>query len=164
MVETLEETKLPFLWSLNDNLRNVILPKGFVERTRKRGKIVPWTPQRQVLSHDSVRVFVTLCGYNSMAESAANGVPMICRPLWADNFMNAKMVEELWRIGVRVEGGIFTMSGLVEALEVISGQEGEKMMERASELKEVLFEASGANGSATNDLRSLAELLVSVNF
>ncbi|XP_010112246.2 kaempferol 3-O-beta-D-galactosyltransferase [Morus notabilis] len=82
VVEALEETKLPFLWSLNDNLRNVILPKGFVE-TRERGKVVPWTPQRQVLAHDSVRVFVTLCGYNSTAESAANGVPMICRPLWA---------------------------------------------------------------------------------
>uniref|UniRef100_A0A2N9GBL5 Glycosyltransferase n=1 Tax=Fagus sylvatica TaxID=28930 RepID=A0A2N9GBL5_FAGSY len=107
LAEALEVSGVPFLWSLKDNLKQ-LLPNGFVQRTSAsmQGKIVAWAPQSQVLAHSAVGVYVTHCGYNSVFESIVGEVPMICRPIWADNKMNGQMVEEVWGIGVRVEGGV----------------------------------------------------------
>ncbi|GMN32120.1 hypothetical protein TIFTF001_003537 [Ficus carica] len=44
----------------------------------------------------STGLHVTHCGNNSVNESLVSGVPIICRPVWADNFMIAKMVENVW--------------------------------------------------------------------
>nr|POE94154.1 kaempferol 3-o-beta-d-galactosyltransferase [Quercus suber] len=104
LAEALEESGIPFLWSLKDNIKS-LLPKGFVERTGMQGKIVPWTPQVKVLAHSSIAVFMTHCGSNSVSESVVYGVPLICRPFFGDHHMTGRMVEEVWGVGVKVEGG-----------------------------------------------------------
>ncbi|KAJ9129502.1 hypothetical protein P3X46_033798 [Hevea brasiliensis] len=109
LAEALEESGVPFLWSLKDKFKEY-LPDGFIERIGMRGKVVPWVSQRQVLEHPSIGVHVTHSGYNSVLESILCGVPMICRSLWADNHLNAKMVEEVWGIGVRVENRVIDAS------------------------------------------------------
>jgi hypothetical protein len=68
--EALEASGVPFLWSLRDNLKQ-LLPNGFVQRTSAsmQGKIVAWAPQSQVLAHSAVGVYrymsltvdITLC-------------------------------------------------------------------------------------------------------
>ena len=73
LAEALEAKKVPFLWSFRENQD---LVKG---KTGSLGKVVPWAPQQQVLVHPAVGVFVTHCGWNSLIESIAAGVPMICR-------------------------------------------------------------------------------------
>ncbi|KAH7517640.1 hypothetical protein FEM48_Zijuj09G0086100 [Ziziphus jujuba var. spinosa] len=68
----------------------------------------------------------------------ANGVPMICRPSFWDHRMTAKMVEEVWEVGVSVEGVVFTKSGLVESFELFLGNQkrddDEKIGEAPKEL------------------------------
>ncbi|CAI8591353.1 unnamed protein product [Vicia faba] len=159
LAEALEESGFPFLWSLKDNLKGV-LPQGFVERTSNIGKIVPWVPQTQVLGHDSVGVFVTHSGCNSVYESICNGVPLICRPFFGDHVMTARMVEDIWEIGVKMEGGVFTKNGLLKSLNLILvKEEGKKMRENAQKVKKTVLDVAGPNGKAVQDFKTLVELI-----
>ncbi|XP_028754070.1 anthocyanidin 3-O-glucosyltransferase 7 [Neltuma alba] len=157
--EALEASELPFLWSLRDDQKS-LLPDGFVERTRKRGKIVPWVPQTQVLAHESVGVFVTHCGSNSVIESMAKGIPMICRPFFGDHGMAARTVAELWKIGVKLEGGVFTKTGLIQSLNlVLVEEEGKKIRENALKMKKTMQIASGADGKAAQDFKTVVDII-----
>ncbi|KAK2998656.1 hypothetical protein RJ639_024286 [Escallonia herrerae] len=118
LAEAIEASGVPYLWSLPDHLRHH-LPQGFVERTSTRGMIVSWAPQLQVLAHTSVGIHITHSGWNSVLESISYAVPMICRPFFADNMLNCRMVEDVWEIGVRVEDGILTKSGTMKAIELL---------------------------------------------
>ncbi|XP_042974849.1 anthocyanidin 3-O-glucosyltransferase 7-like [Carya illinoinensis] len=143
LAQALEASCVPFLW------------------TRKQGKIVPWAPQAHVLSHKAVGVYVTHCGYNSVFESIVGEVPMICRPILGDNKMNGRMVEDVWGIGVRVEGGVFTKKGMVKSLELVLGhdQHGRRMREKIRGLKELVVKAAGPDGIASKDFKTLFELI-----
>lgn len=60
-----------FLWVTRPNLvagHSAILPPEFTARTKKRGMILSWCPQEQVLNHASAEPFLTHCGWNSMLE------------------------------------------------------------------------------------------------
>ncbi|XP_004485617.1 anthocyanidin 3-O-glucosyltransferase 7 [Cicer arietinum] len=161
VAEALEESGFPFLWSLKDHLKG-LLPNGFLERTSDCGKIVSWAPQAQVLGHDSVGVFVTHCGCNSVFESISNGVPMICRPFFGDHGMTGRMVEDVWEIGMRIEGGVFTKNGLVKSLnQILVREEGNKMREKAQKVKRTVLDAAGPQGKAAQDFKTLVELVSS---
>ncbi|KAI6681893.1 hypothetical protein NL676_035774 [Syzygium grande] len=160
LAEALESTGTPFLWSLTDQLKARCLPRGFEERTAARGRIVPWAPQWEVLGHPACGAFVTHCGYNSVCESMAAGVPMIGRPVAVDQRICGKLVEEVWGIGVRVEGGVLSKSGMVKALEVVlRSEEGKAMRKKVGELREKLAEAAGPGGRAAADFKALVELI-----
>jgi anthocyanidin 3-O-glucosyltransferase len=94
-------------------------------------------------------------------ESIVGEVPMICRPIWADNKMNGQMVEEVWGIGVRVEGGVFTKNGMLKSLELVLGEHGggRSMREKIRELKEIVVKAAGPYGMASKNFKTLVELI-----
>ena len=159
IAEALEASGIPFLWSLKDDLKD-LLPKGFVEKPGMKGKMVPWAPQLQVLKHASITVFVTHGGSNSVFESIAYGVPMICRPFFGDHHMTSRMVEEVWGIGVKVAGGILTKSELLKSLELVLGHEkGKEMRDKAQALKHTVQEAASPDGTAAKDFSYLVELI-----
>lgn len=98
----LNESGLPYLWVVRD-VDEKKLPPEF--STAKRGLdhlIVRWAPQLEVLAHPAVRCFVTHCGWNSTLEALCMGMPTVGIPQWADQPTNAKYVEDVWRVGVRV--------------------------------------------------------------
>ncbi|XP_065869683.1 anthocyanidin 3-O-glucosyltransferase 7-like [Euphorbia lathyris] len=151
--EALDAFDVPFLWTLKDELKNR-LPSGFLDRAK--GKVVPWAPQSQVLKHPSIGVYVTHCGYNSVLESVAGRVPMICSSVWTDNHMTAKMIEEVWEIGVRIEGRKITKEGMIKCLETIfKDGKGKKIRENVKNLKQVLLKAAGPDGVAAQDFENL---------
>ncbi|CAH1424629.1 unnamed protein product [Lactuca virosa] len=162
LAETLEETKTPFLWSLNNDFMKH-LPDGFLKRTTANGlgKVVSWAPQVQVLEHFAISVFVTHGGWNSVLESIGAGVPMICRPFLGDQQMNTWMVERVWGIGVRIEGGKFTKEGTSCALEHILSlnDSSKKVKERIETLKELAHEAVGSNGSSNQNFMTLVDVV-----
>ncbi|KAG4197801.1 hypothetical protein ERO13_A05G047450v2 [Gossypium hirsutum] len=160
LAEAIEESDIPFIWSLNNDHKHH-LPNGFLQRTNKRGKLVPWAPQAMVLGHASAGVFVTHCGANSVFESIANGVPMVCRPMFGDHWMIGRVVEEIWGVGVKVEGLVFTKSGVLESLKLVLGHEqGRQMRERIKALRELVLKAVAPSGSASQDFKTLVETIL----
>ncbi|KAG5238626.1 anthocyanidin O-glucosyltransferase [Salix suchowensis] len=162
LAEALEESRIPFLWSLRENVRDC-LPNGFLERTIMHGKVVPWAPQTQVLAHSSTGVFMTHCGANSVYESIANGVPMICRPFFADNKLNARLVADVWRIGERIDGGVFTKTSVARSLDLIlQHEQGRRIRSRVQAIKELVLKASAPGGHATQAFKTLVEKMILV--
>ncbi|CAJ1936155.1 unnamed protein product [Sphenostylis stenocarpa] len=159
VAEALEESGIPFLWSRMEGLVGA-LPNGFVERTKMRGKIVSWAPQTQVLAHDSVGVFLTNCGANSVIDSVSGGVPMICRPFFGDQGVAGRMIEDVWEIGVVMEGKVFTKNGLLKNLNLILvKEEGKKIRDNALRVKQTVQDAIRPEGKAAQDLNTLVKII-----
>ncbi|KAK7386183.1 hypothetical protein VNO78_26219 [Psophocarpus tetragonolobus] len=150
-----------YLSTQNDVDPLQFLPTGFLERTKEQGMVIPsWAPQIQVLGHSSVGGFLTHCGWNSTLESVLNGVPLITWPLFAEQRMNAVLLSEGLKVGVRPRA---SENGLVERVEIIEvikrlmeGEEGGKMRKRMHELKEAATNALKEDGSSTKTLSELA--------
>ncbi|XP_031096484.1 anthocyanidin 3-O-glucosyltransferase 2-like [Ipomoea triloba] len=110
----LEQSGHRFLWSLRrppsdgsifltDYNNLLILPEGFLERTKSIGKVIGWAPQTAVLAHPAVGGFVSHCGWNSTLESIWFGVPIATWPIYTEQQANAfQLVEEIG-IGVEVK-------------------------------------------------------------
>ncbi|RZC61821.1 hypothetical protein C5167_023621 [Papaver somniferum] len=156
LAEGLEESGVPFIWSLKDHLVSQ-LPNGFLERTRNRGFTAPWTPQERILKHNAVGVFVTHCGWNSVMESIMAGVPMICRPCFGDQRINCRLVSDVWGIGTRVKDGVFTKDETMKCLDMIFSEE--KLREKVGALRGFAKHAVGPNGSSTKNVNTLAEIV-----
>lgn len=78
-------------------------PEGFAERVRDRGEMLRWAPQQRVLSHGSVTCFLSHCGWNSVVEGISSGVPFLCWPYFADQFLNQCYIRDIWKVGLGLE-------------------------------------------------------------
>ena len=94
-----------------------------------------------------------------MIESIIGGVPMICRPFFGDQHLNRRMVQDVWGIGVEVEGGILTKCGVVSALGLILSHQGKEMRKKVQVLKELATRAVEPNGTSTQNFNCLVEVI-----
>ncbi|KAK3435501.1 hypothetical protein EUGRSUZ_C00191, partial [Eucalyptus grandis] len=160
IVKALDKTASPFLWSYRGDAKAEIPQELLESAAGTRGKVVPWAPQLHVLGHRAVGAFVTHSGWNSVLESMIGGVPMVGRPFFGDQSMNARAVEAVWQIGVAVEGGAFTEEATAVALErVLAGEEGKRIRERVGALKEMALGAVEPQGSSTRNFDALVEIV-----
>ncbi|KAL4372568.1 hydroquinone glucosyltransferase-like [Arachis hypogaea] len=124
------------------------LPKGFVEKTQGRCKLVTsWAPQVEILRHPAMAAFLTHCGWNSLLESVTNGVPMIAWPLYAEQRMNAMMVDEEIGVGVKVkvgEGALVPREEVerVAKMVMVEGQKRNSIKQKAKELKQIKVQST----------------------
>ncbi|CAL5096146.1 unnamed protein product [Urochloa decumbens] len=156
VAEGLVATGRPFLWVVRDE----VLPEGALAACGGgggRGKVVAWCPQGRVLGHDAVGCFVTHCGWNSIAEALAAGVPMVGYPWWSDQFTNAKMLVEEYRVGVRLPAPV-TRDGLRACVdEVMSGPRAAAFRMRATAWKEEATASVADGGSSDRNLQAFVE-------
>ncbi|KAK4437167.1 Calmodulin-binding protein 60 A [Sesamum alatum] len=102
-------SKMSFLWVVGEH-ENKTLPSEFLDRLDSRvGQLGPWCNQVDVLAHRAMGCFLIHCGWNSTLDVLNLGLPLAAVPQWSDQPMNAKFVEEVWRVEVRAKkdgGGI----------------------------------------------------------
>ncbi|CAL4971454.1 unnamed protein product [Urochloa decumbens] len=135
------------------------LPAGFMERTKGLGHVVPsWAPQTRVLAHRAVGAMLTHCGWNSVLEAVAAGVPMVAWPLYAEQRQNAVMLCEETMVALRPrvaggEGGLVLAEDVAEVVrEVMEGEKGEAARAKVRELKEAARKGLEPGGASYETL------------
>lgn len=125
----------------------------------EQGKIVSWCSQVEVLSHSSIGCFITHCGWNSTLESLVGGVPLIGFPQWTDQGTNAKLIEDVWKVGVRMrvneETKIVDREEVSRRVKMV--MRNEEMKINANKWKELARNAAKEGGSSDRNLRGFVE-------
>ncbi|PON56165.1 UDP-glucuronosyl/UDP-glucosyltransferase [Parasponia andersonii] len=175
----LEASGQPFIWVVKPGERffefeEWLSEEGFQERIRGKGiLIMGWAPQVLILAHKAVGGFLTHCGWNSTIEGVCSGLPMITWPLFAEQFLNEKLVVEVLRVGVRVGvevpvrwgdeekiGVLVKRDGVKRAVEMLMDgrdEEAKSRRERARGLREMARRATDEGGSSYLNISSLIQ-------
>ncbi|XP_002529831.2 linamarin synthase 1 [Ricinus communis] len=165
----LANSKYPFLWIVRPDVLmgdSPILPKEFFKEIKDRGVLASWCPQNQVLSHPSIGVFITHCGWNSVMESICGGVPVIGWPFFAEQQTNCRYACTSWGIGMEVNRD-FRSEEIVDLLrEMMEGENGKQMKQKALGWKKKAEEATNVDGygsSYNNFNRLVKEIFLHVD-
>ncbi|KAK0607343.1 hypothetical protein LWI29_013571 [Acer saccharum] len=159
MARGLLGTGRPFLWVIREKEEEEE-ELSCIKELEEQGKIVRWCSQVEVLSHKSLGCFMTHCGWNSTFESLCSGVPMVAFPQWTDQTTNAKLVEDVWKIGVRVnfneDKEIVDGDEIYRCLELVMGCK--EMASNAKKWMELAREAAKeAGGSSHKNLKDFVD-------
>lgn len=105
------------------------LPKGFLERVKKKGVVhTGWVQQQLILAHDSVGCFVCHSGFSSVIEALVNDCRLVLLPFKGDQFLNSKLIALDLKAGVEVkreeEEGYFGKEDICEAVETAMADDG----------------------------------------
>ncbi|XP_019088273.1 PREDICTED: UDP-glycosyltransferase 73B3-like [Camelina sativa] len=165
----LEACGTNFIWVVRKSTgdKEEWLPEGFEERVKGKGMIIRgWAPQVLILDHQATGGFVTHCGWNSLLEGVAAGLPMVTWPVGAEQFYNEKLVTQVLRTGVSVgakkhvrsTGDFISREKVDKAVrEVLAGEEAEKRRGRAKKLAKMAKAAVEEGGSSFNELNTFIE-------
>ncbi|KAL6626535.1 hypothetical protein ACP70R_030261 [Stipagrostis hirtigluma subsp. patula] len=152
----------PFLWvrrpDVVDGEEAAALPEALLgEVARGAGMVVPWCPQAAVLAHAAVGLFVTHCGWNSLLEAAAAGVPVLGWPVFAEQTTNCRQVCECWRNGAELPGQVESgaVAGMVR--EMMAGELGREKRAKAAEWKAAAEAATVEGGSSWRNVERLLD-------
>ncbi|EYU27004.1 hypothetical protein MIMGU_mgv1a025083mg, partial [Erythranthe guttata] len=142
------ESDRPFLWviRINEDKKNEEEEEeklSCLDELEKIGKIVPWCSQ---------------------LESLSSGVPVVAFPQWTDQGTNAKLIEDVWKSGVRVRGvgggdGVVESGEIKRCIEEVmdGGERSRELRANAREWKSLAREAMDENGSSFNSLKAFLE-------
>ncbi|KAI3723395.1 hypothetical protein L2E82_34929 [Cichorium intybus] len=159
----LEDSDVNFLWVVRKcEMTNHVVDE-LQERVGERGFIVrEWVDQREILKHESVKGFVSHCGLNSVMESICSEVPILAWPMMADQHLNARMVVEEIKIGLRVETCDGSVRGFVKSeglkkmvTELMEGERGKEVRKKVKDVGKAAKEAMAENGSSWRTLDEL---------
>ncbi|NP_001312643.1 UDP-glycosyltransferase 74G1-like [Nicotiana tabacum] len=155
-----------FLWVVRSTEESK-LPNNFLEElASEKGLVVSWCPQLQVLEHKSIGCFLTHCGWNSTLEAISLGVPMIAMPHWSDQPTNAKLVEDVWEMGIRPkqdEKGLVRREVIEECIKIVMEEKkGKKIRENAKKWKELARKAVDEGGSSDRNIEEFVSKLVTI--
>ncbi|CAL2266913.1 unnamed protein product [Prunus armeniaca] len=156
----LANSKHPFLWIVRADVvmgsdDSALLPPEYFVEIKDRGKIASWCTQEQVLAHPSVAVFLTHCGWNSILETVCEGVPVICWPFFADQQTNCGYACSSWGIGLEVKYDVKRYEIEVLVKEMMEGEKGKELKQKALEWKKKAIEATDIGGPSYNNFERL---------
>ncbi|KAK3135171.1 hypothetical protein QOZ80_5BG0415420 [Eleusine coracana subsp. coracana] len=171
----LEASGKPFLWVVRANTWSP--SEGWKERVGDKGMVITgWAPQTAILAHPAVGAFVTHCGWNSVLETVAAGVPVMTWPMVVEQFITERFVTEVLKIGERLvpeEAGLMRSTRSEEnelvPAEVVAqavakfmepGGAGDAARSRVKELSAKAKAAMAEDGSSHRDLHRLIDDLV----
>ena len=164
VVAGLDNSGKDFLWVVRASETSK-LPEGFVDKVKGRGLLVTWSPQLEVLAHPAVGCFVTHCGWNSTMEALGVGVPMAAMPQWSDQPTNAKYIEHVWQVGVKLQPdaeGVVRKEEVERCVrQVMEGERSEEYRKNAAGLSEKAKKAMSEGGSSDSNI---VEFLSKIRF
>ncbi|CAN0912404.1 Phloretin 4'-O-glucosyltransferase [Linum grandiflorum] len=126
----------------------------------------------EVLSHEAIGCFVTHCGWNSTLEGMCLGVPLVAFPQFSDQTTNAKLVEDVWKIGVRVvvpeksEEAVVEGDEIRRCLDLVMGEGGEvreQVRRNANKWKQLARDALLEGGSSHSNLRAFVDEIILIS-
>ncbi|XP_009611304.1 zeatin O-glucosyltransferase-like [Nicotiana tomentosiformis] len=166
----LEQSQQKFIWVLKEadranvfaeninggsSTRAFVLPEGYEKRAEGRGIVERgWAPQLEVLGHASTGGYLCHCGWNSVMESISMGVPIAAWPLHTDHPRTALLLIKGLKIGIYVRdwahrNELVKAETIHNAVKILmDSTEGEKLRQKAAELKDTV-KASFMDGGAT---------------
>jgi UDP-glucose:(indol-3-yl)acetate beta-D-glucosyltransferase len=162
----LKKSNKPFLWVVKPpekgcEMKAGELPSWFLEETEGIGLVVKWCSQEKVLMHQAVACFMTHCGWSSTLETVVAGVPVIAYPEWTDQLTNAKLLTDVFKVGVRIrngEDGIASAEDVERRIvEVIDGPGAVEIKKSAMELKEAAKKAVEVGGSSEHNFNQFID-------
>jgi len=166
LLRGLEESGRPYLCVVRKDIKAALgeaeAAEMVGERRLRNGVAVEWCDQVRVLSHAAVGCFVTHCGWNSVLESVASGVPMVCVPQMSDQRMNTQLVVRDWRVGVRAQvdgGGVLRAVEVRRCVEEVMGdsEAAAEVRQMAGKWKRMVAEATEKGGSSESNLMAFVD-------
>ncbi|XP_052198445.1 UDP-glycosyltransferase 74F2-like [Diospyros lotus] len=150
------KTNFFFLWVVRASEKAKLSQDLVLEIQSHKGLLVDWSPQLQVLASEAVGCFFSHCGWNSTIEGLSLGVPMVVMPQWTDQTTNAKLVQDVWKVGIRVKVDENGMVGREEVescvREVMEGEGGKEMKKRVMEWRDLAKEAVTEGGTTDKSI------------
>ncbi|XP_031118102.1 UDP-glycosyltransferase 86A1-like [Ipomoea triloba] len=151
-----------FVWVVRPDIvsseETNFLPPEFEQNVGNRGLVVPWCRQTEVISHPSIRGFLTHCGWNSILESIWCGIPLICYPLVTDQFSNRKLVVNDWKIGINLcDKTSITRQEVVEKINVFMSGKSVELKNAVLEVKSTLKNALAMEGTSQKNMNRFVE-------
>ncbi|KAK6926730.1 UDP-glucuronosyl/UDP-glucosyltransferase [Dillenia turbinata] len=137
------------------------LPVGFRAEVSDRAMIITWCNQNVVLKHPAIGGFLTHCGWNSTLESIWCKIPLLCFPLYTDQFTNRKLIVDDWKIGMRIgELNTVPRSEVSEKIKaMMSGKSGEECRKKVVEVSQTLENAITRDGSSERNMEQFIKEL-----
>lgn len=138
-----------------EKAENVDVLEDMVEEGQ--GVVIEWGQQEKILCHMAISCFVTHCGWNSTIETVVSGVPMVAYPTWFDQPLDARLLVDVFGIGVRMKNDVVDGELKVAEVErcidaVTKGTDAADMRRRAAELKQATRSAMAPGGSLARNL------------
>ncbi|XP_022761458.1 UDP-glycosyltransferase 74E1-like [Durio zibethinus] len=144
-----------FLWVVRETEKKK-LPANFLEESSEKGLVVSWSPQLEVLAHKAVGCFMTHCGWNSTLEALSLGVPMVAVPQFSDQTTNAKLVADVWQVGIRArmdDKGIITKEEIERCIrEIMGGDKSKAIKWNSDKWKKLAVQAVNEGGSSDKNI------------
>ncbi|XP_027076902.1 beta-D-glucosyl crocetin beta-1,6-glucosyltransferase-like [Coffea arabica] len=140
----LELSNVNFIWALGSpkgeqRRLDEILPEGFLERVKDKGRIVQgWVPQAKILGHSSIGGLLSHCGWTSTSEGIEFGVPTMAMPMAFEQPITGRvLVENGVAIEVmRDENGRLQREEIARVIkDVVFGGAGETMRQKIKDLR-----------------------------
>ena len=123
-----------------------------------------------ILQHQSMRGFLSHCGWNSVLESVTAAVPLAVWPMHADQPLNATFVVDELKIAVRVHTSDRTMRGLATSEEIsevvrklMLGQAGIEAAKNVAGLSALAMESVLEGGSSWKSVEEMIGELCAPN-
>ncbi|KAF6985202.1 hypothetical protein CFC21_003099 [Triticum aestivum] len=143
-----------------------VLGDGYLERVQGRGLVTKeWVDQEAVLRHPAVGLYLSHCGWNSVTESAAYGVPMLAWPTLGDQRLIAKVIKSggfgLWVEHWSWDGGEGSLVRGAEIAEKVKEVMGDEAV--SARAREISLEATKAVAEGGSSDRSMQEFLATLS-